>query len=391
MDLQKFGSNLKRGKSGIRRIDDWLKIDKCNSKLGGIVENFNPLEYMDKKAARRMDRFAHFSIAAARMAIQDAKLSDSLISASAAIMGTAVGGFPYGEEQHTKYLEKGLDRVDPLISSRVFFGSAINQTCIELGIQGITYSVTTGCAASADAIGLSYWLIKNGHMRVALAGGADAPFSPLTFSSFYLIGVMSEKLQNSPSPFDVSRDGIVLSEGGAYIILEERDAALSRGAEIYAEIVGYGTTHDAYHAVQPAPDGASAKKAIKLALSDAGLEPKAIDHIMAHGCGTKLSDEIESEVISEVFREAERLTVTGMESMIGHPLGAIAAMKVIGGALSIRNNIAYPTINLSDIDPKCRLNYVPNKAQDKKIDVVMVNAFSFGGKNSILILRRHNQ
>ncbi len=393
--LDSYFINLKSGKSGIVNIENIMLLNNCPVKLGGRVFGFDPLAYMSQKAARRMDRFAQFSVAATKMAFDDAGIrlikNEKIAENIGVFLGTAVGGFPYGEEQHKQYLQKGLRRVDPLLSSRVFYGCGSNQVCIELGLKGISNSITSGCAASLDAIGSAYELIKENKTDIFVCGGADAPFAPLTFSSFYLVGVMSTKLEHTPSPFDATRDGIVISEGAGILVLEEREHALSREARIYAEVVGYGTTHDAYHVTQPAPDGLQISRAINLALKDANIDESQIDHIVAHGCATKLSDKLETQILKKVFGEhIKNISISGIESMIGHPLGAVGVLKAISGILTLKHSTIFPTINYKISDPHCDLDYVINKSRQKKVLYVMVNAFSFGGKNSILIMKKHS-
>lgn len=392
--LTQYFNGLRLGKSGISRIDDMMDLNDCRSKLGGKIQSFDPVNYMSFKSCRRMDRFAQFGVAVAKMALEDADLisEDKELSNAGVFFGTAVGGFPYGEVQHGKYIQHGLNKVDPLLSSRVFYGCGVNEICIELGIGGHIQSLTTGCVASADAIGAGFNLIREGGSKIALCGGADAPFAPLTYSSFFLIGVTSTKLSATPSPFDKDRDGIVLAEGAGILILEDLEVALKRGVKkIYAEVVGYGTTHDAYHATKPAPDGKKAEQAICEALNDAKVNEGDIDHVFAHGCGTKISDEIEAAALKRVFKKnISNLSITAIESMIGHPLGAVPVLKSIAAILSIQNNVVFPTINYQTPDPLCDLDCVPNKSRSKKVNTSVVNSFSFGGKNSILVFKRYS-
>ncbi len=390
--LQVYFDGLKAGKSGVCRIDDLMQLNGCRSRTGAKVQNFNPLDYMSNKSSRRMDRFAQFGVAATKMALQDAgfNLEDPRLHNAGVFFGTAVGGFPYGEVQHERFIRRGLSKVDPLLCSRVFYGCGVNEICIELKIGGFVQSLTTGCVASADAIGSAFSLIREGKSDIVICGGADAPLAPLTYSSFYLIGVTSTKLANSPAPYDLTRDGIVLGEGAGILILEDRESALKRGARVYAELVGYGTTHDAYHLTKPAPDGRRVEEAMMLAFRDAHIDPAQVDHIASHGCGTQISDQIETEVLKRVFKNhVTQLTISAIESMIGHPLGAVGALKSIAAILSIQNSVVFPTINYQTPDPVCNLDYVPNRSKEKEVNIAMVNAFSFGGKNSILLFKKH--
>ena len=303
-----------------------------------------------------------------------------------------MGGLPHGEEQYSIFLEKGLNRVSPLFSTRLFVGSGINNICIESGIHGPCYSISTGCATGADNIGLAFNMIREGKINLMLTGAVEAPLAPFTFASFSLIGILSKKNDppyNTPKPFDKYRDGIVLSEGGAVLVLEELLHALNRGAKIYAEIIGFGSTHDAYHLTQPAPDGRQAERAIRLALKDAEVSPNDIDYICAHGSGTILNDKVETSIIKRVFNtNSNSILISSIESMIGHPLGACGALKVAASALTLKNGIVPPTINYEHPDPDCDLNYVPNESIERELNFVVCNSFSFGGKNSIVVLKK---
>jgi 3-oxoacyl-(acyl-carrier-protein) synthase len=268
----------------------------------------------------------------------------------------------------------------------------MNNICIELGIKGPCYSLSTGCATGADNIGFAFDMIREGKTDWMLAGAVEAPLSPLAFGSFCLIGIVSTKNEppyKTPKPFDKYRDGIVISEGGAVLILEELQHAFNRGAQIYAEIIGYGTTHDAYHITQPAPDGEQAEKAIRLALKDANIQPEEIGYICAHGSATILNDKIETMIIKKIFNtKIESILISSIESMIGHPLGAAGALKVAASALAIKHGIVPPTINYEHSDPDCDLNYVPNEFIKREINFAISNSFSFGGKNSIIVLKK---
>jgi len=251
-------------------------------------------------------------------------------------------------------------------------------------------NISTGCASGVDAIGHAFELIRDGKFDIAIAGGAEAPLTPLTFGSFYLIGVMSKGNNGAvPRPFDKQRDGIVLSEGAAVLVLEEFGHAQNRGAPIYAELVGYGTTHDAYHLTQPAPDGRQIARAMAMALDSADMEPDEVEFIAAHAPGTVLNDKVETAAIKAVFgSHAHTLSLTGLESMFGHPLGASGSLKAAAAALTIRYGVIPPTINYKEPDPECDLDCTPLKARRRNVRAALVNAFSFGGKNSILALRQ---
>jgi 3-oxoacyl-[acyl-carrier-protein] synthase II len=328
------------------------------------------------------------------MALADSKISLGGIEENSigVAIGSSVGGLPHGEEQYSIFLEKGLNRVYPLFSTRLFVGSCMNNICIESGIRGPCYSISTGCATGADNIGFAFNMIREGKANLMLAGAVEAPLAPFTFGSFALIGILSTKNDpphKTPKPFDRYRDGIVLSEGGAVLVLEELRHASNRESQIYGEIVGFGTTHDAYHLTQPAPDGQQAERAIRLALKDAKISPEEVDYICAHGSATILNDKVETAIFKRIFSsKSKSILISSIESMIGHPLGAAGALKVAASALAMKYGIVPPTINYEHPDPDCDLNYVPNESIKKELNFIVCNSFSFGGKNSILVLKK---
>jgi len=390
---ENFWKSLVYGYSGIKMISQF-DVSSYPSKIAGQIEEFDPTIYMSQKSARRMDRFSQFAVACSKMALIDSMINLEEVNRNSIglAVGSSVGGLPHGEEQYSVFLEKGLNRVSPLFSTRLFVGSGINNICIESGIHGPCYSISTGCATGADNIGLAFNMIREGKINLMLAGAVEAPLAPFTFASFSLIGILSTKNDppfNTPKPFDKYRDGIVLSEGGAVLVLEELLHALNRGAKIYAEIVGFGTTHDAYHLTQPAPDGKQAELAIRLALKDAEVLPNDIDYICAHGSGTILNDKVETSIIKRVFNtNLNSILISSIESMIGHPLGACGALKIAASSLALKYGIVPPTINYEHPDPECDLNYVPNECIERELNFVVCNSFSFGGKNSIIVLKK---
>jgi 3-oxoacyl-[acyl-carrier-protein] synthase II len=391
--VENFWDSLVHGRSGVKAVTRF-DVSSYTSKIAGEIRDFDPTDYIDSKSARRIDRFSQFGVACSKMALMDSNiiLEQTEQNSMGVAVGSSVGGLPYAEEQHSIFLEKGLSRVHPLFSTRLFVGSCMNNICIESGIKGPCYSISTGCATGTDNIGFAFNMIREGKAELFLCGGVDAPLSPLAFGSFCLIGILSTKNNpphQTPKPFDKYRDGIVLSEGGAVLVLEELHHALNRGTKIYAEIIGFGTTHDAYHLTQPAPDGQQAEIAIRLALEDANIPPEEIDYVCAHGSATVLNDKVEATVIKRIFNvKRDPMLVSAIESMIGHPLGACGAMKIAASALAIKHGIVPPTINYEHPDPDCDLNCVPNEPIKKDLISVLCNAFSFGGKNSILILKR---
>ena len=388
-----FWESLIHGRSGIRRITHF-DASSYSSQVAGEVDNFDPTNYMSPKSARRMDRFAQFSVAATRMALDDAgiEISEKNSERTGISLGSALGGIPCAEEQHSIFLEKGLNRVDPLIGIKIFSGSATSQVSIEFGIMGHSNTIGGACAAGTDSIGYAFYVIKNNLADIVIAGGSEAPIVPLTFGAFCLIKALSTRNGNptkASRPFDKERDGFVMGEGSGVLILEDLGCALKRGAPIYAEILSYGTTNDAYHMVQPSPTGEQAKKAIQSALRNANVSPSDIDYINAHGTSTPLNDKVETEVIKGIFGEyAYRIPISATKSMIGHALGAAGSIELIASVLTIKNQFIHPTINYEFPDPECDLDYVPNIGRKAVINTVLKNSFGFGGKNSAIMLRK---
>ena len=392
--IDAFWDSLVHGRSGVRRITHF-DASSYPSRVAGEVKDFDPLNYMSPKSARRMDRFAQFAVAGARMAIDDAKLeiSEKNSDRIGVALGSALGGIPAAEGQHNIFLEKGIKRVDPLLATRVFTGASTSQVSIEFGIHGHSNTIGGGCAVGIDNIGYAFYAIKNYLADIMIAGGAEASLAPLTFGTFCLIGALSTRNGDPTSasrPFDKERDGFVMSEGVGILILEDLETALKRGASIYAEVLGYGTTNDAYHMVQPLPNGEKAKKAIQLALQSSNIAPSDIDYINAHGTSTPLNDKIETKIIKEIFGEyAYSIPISSIKSMIGHTIGAAGSIAAIASVLTIKYQFIPPTINYEYPDPECDLDYVPNEGRKALTKTVLSNSFSFGGKNSAIIIRSY--
>ena len=389
--IQNFWDSLVHGRSGIGKITHF-DASSYSSQVAGEVNDFDPTNYMSPKNARRMDRFAQFSVAATRMALDDARIeiSEKNSERIGISLGSALGGIPCAEEQHSIFIEKGLKRVDPLIAIKIFSGAATSQVSIEFGLTGHSNTIGGACAAGTDSIGYAFYAIKNNLADMMIAGGSEAPIVPLTFGAFCLIKALSTR-NGDPSrasrPFDKERDGFVMGEGAGVLILEDLGCALKRGAPVYAEMLGYGTTNDAYHMVQPLPTGEQAKKAIQLALCSANVSPSEIDYINAHGTSTPLNDKVETEVIKEVLGEyAYRVPISATKSMIGHALGAAGSIELIASVLTIKNQFIHPTINYEFPDPECDLDYVPNKGREAVVKTVLSNSYGFGGKNSVIIV-----
>lgn len=390
---ENFWNALTHGRSGISKVTHF-DATSYPSQVAGEVKDFDPTNYMSPKSARRMDRFAQFAVACARMALEDAKIGISQENSEqiGISLGSALGGIPTAEEQHSVFMEKGFKRVDPLLATKLFLGAATSQISIEIGIHGHSNTIAGACSAGTDSIGYAFYSIKNDLAKIMVAGGSEAPLAPLTFAAFCQIGALSTR-NGDPTrasrPFDLKRDGFVMSEGAGILILEDLENASERGAHIYAEILSYGTTNDAYNMAHPLPDGAHAKRAIQLTLKHANMNPMEIDHINAHGSSTPLNDKIETKIIREIFGEyAYRIPITSTKSMIGHSLGAAGSIEAIASVLTIKNQFIPPTINYEFPDPECDLDYVPNKGRVAIVNTVLSNSYGFGGKNSALIIRK---
>lgn len=392
--IDSFWDSLIHGRSGVRKITHF-DASSYSSKIAGEVHDFDPLNYMDPKSARRMDRFAQFAAACTRMATDDANLavSDRTSERTGIALGSALGGIPSAEEQHSIFIEKGLKRVDPLLAIKIFPGGALGQVSVEFGIRGHSNTISSACAAGADSVGYAFHVIKNDLADVMITGGAEAPIVPLTFGAFCLISALSTR-NGEPTkasrPFDKERDGFVMGEGAGILILESLDHAIKRDAHIYAEMLSYATTNDAYHMAQPLPTGDQARKSMELALQAAKIDPTEIDYINAHGSSTVLNDKTETKIIKQIFGEnSYKIPISSNKSMIGHALGAAGSIELIASVLTIKHQFIPPTINYEFPDPECDLDYVPNKARNTTVTTVLKNAFGFGGKNSNIIIRKY--
>ena len=392
----KFWDNLLKGVSGIKKITRF-DATPFRSQIAGEINDFEPEKFMEPQQARRMDRFAQFAVAATNLALQDAHIDTEWLATAFVgdIIGTAVAGFGFAEEEHDTFLKKGARHISPFLAAAVFPTAAPGQVSISLGIHGPSYAVSAGCASGAIAIGHALNLIRAGTINIAIAGGADAPITPLIFGSFDIIRSLSTENYasgKSIKPFDKKRDGTVVSEGAGIIILEELNHALKRGAHIYAEVAGFGNTSDGHHITQPLLSGKFAVEAIRIALKDADTGPDDVDHISAHGSATKYNDAIETKIIKEIFgKRAYDIPINAIKSMLGHTQGAGGAIEAIASALTLENNIIPPTINYENFDPDCDLDYVPNKAREKEVNIVVSNSFGFGGSNAILVLKKFNK
>ncbi|MBH0333292.1 3-oxoacyl-ACP synthase [Brevibacillus brevis] len=393
-DAQTFWNSLLEGKSGIDRVAAFDASD-YPTQIAGEVKNFDPEQYMDKKDIRRTDRFVQFGLAAAKMAVEDAKLEITPENAErvGVYIGSGIGGLTTWEEQHSVLMEKGPRRVSPFFIPMLIANMASGAVSIQYGAKGPTSSAITACATGTNAIGEALRLIQFDHADVMIAGGAEATVRPMGFAGFCSAKAMStrnDEPQKASRPFDKDRDGFVMGEGAGVLILEELEHAKKRGATIIAELIGYGMSADAHHITSPSPGGEGAARCMVSALKDAGVDPTEVQYINAHGTSTGQGDIAETQAIKTVFGEhAYKLAVSSTKSMTGHLLGATGGVEAIATAYALRDQILPPTINLENPDPECDLDYVPNHARKTTVNVAVSNTFGFGGHNATVILKRY--
>jgi 3-oxoacyl-[acyl-carrier-protein] synthase II len=359
------------------------------------VNDFDPLDHIDAQRARRLDRYSQFAIAAAQQAVLDSGLclSERDAEQTGVYLGSALGGLAFAEEQHTVFGERGIRAVNNILALTVFGSASSCNVAMEMGLFGPNQTNANSCASGAVAIGEAFRLIKEGRARVMLAGGAESPLAPLTFGSFDLIRAISSNSNDDPSsasrPFDALRDGFVMSEGSVVLVMEELEHATARGADIYAEVLGYATTTDAYHMTAPRPDGAQIIRVMREALYEAGLKVGDIDYISAHASATPLNDKTETMALKAVFGElAYKIPMSGTKAMHGHALGASGAFEMAISCLAMSHDYLPPTINLHHPDPECDLDYIPNVGRHKRVDKILSNSFGFGGINACLVVAR---
>jgi len=364
------------------------------SRIAAEVPDFRPGDYLEAKRGKRLDRFGQFSIAAAKLALEDGALDLGREDRDriGAMMGTALGGVGYAEEQYPNYLREGPRGVDPALALTVFAGASSCNLAIEFRITGPNATNGMSCASGTMAIGDGYRAIARGDADVMLAGGAEAPLAPLCFGSFAIIRAMSTRNDDPAAasrPFDRGRDGFVMAEGAAVLLLEERGRALARGARIYAEVMGYGTTNDAHHMTVPRPDGVQAARAMRMALAEAHVTPREVGYINAHGSSTPLNDPTETGAVRQVFGEAAaRIPISGTKGYYGHALGASGAFEAAICALASARRWLPPTVNLAEPDPACDLPYLTGGGLAADPEYILSNSFGFGGINACLVFRR---
>lgn len=379
-------------RSAVRLIDRF-DASAFPSRIAAQIDDFDPAAHLDRRRARRLDRFSALSVVAARMAVEHAgiALGEGAADRAGVWLGSALGGVAFGEEQHTAYVRRGVRGVSATLALAVFGGAGASNVALDLGLTGPSVGNANSCASGAMAIGQAFHAIRDGIVEVALAGGAEAPLAPLTFGAFALIRVLSTRNDDPATasrPFDRERDGFVMGEAAAMLVLEEREAAMRRGATIVAEMLGFGSSNDAYHMTVPRPDGREAARAIRVALSDAGIGPERIGYVNAHGSSTPLNEPAEARAIRLALGVvADRVAVSGTKGLYGHALGASGAVEAAITALALQRGILPGTCNLNDLDPTVDLDVLTH-ARPIQAEAALTNSFGFGGMNAALVLGR---
>ncbi len=388
-----YWDSLISGRSGINHITSF-DTENLNVKIAGELSNFNPEDHFDRKEIRKLDPFTIYHLVSSKEAISNSGLNEDKLDLNrvGVMIGSGVGGIQTLEDQHGTYSSRGQRRVSPFFVPRMIANIAAGNLAIKYGFKGPNQTIISACASGTDAIGLASRVIQYGDADVMITGGTEASITGLTISGFANIKALSTQNENpktASKPFDAMRDGFVLGEGSASIVLEELSHAKKRNANILAELVGYGSTDDAFHITQPSAGGEGAIRAMKNAISDANLSIENIDYINAHGTSTPFNDKTESAAISSLFgSHAKKLKVSSTKSMIGHALGASGALEAVACILALQNNILPPTINYKNPDPECELDYVPNNSQEFETNVAMSNSFGFGGHNGVILMKK---
>lgn len=394
--LEEFWKALLEGRSGVGPITRF-DTSEYETKIAAEVKDFHPENYMDRKEARRMDRFCQYGVAASNLALQDAGLLDGDVDKErvGVIIASGIGGMETFSAEIKKLFDHGPRRVSPFFIPMLIADIVPGHVSIMHGFKGPNYATVSACASSAHAIGEGFQMVRDGRADVMVVGGTEAAILPMGVAGFNAMKALStrnDEPERASRPFDADRDGFVMGEGAGVLILEELEHAKRRGARIYAEMAGAGYTADAYHITAPAPGGEGAAKAIEIALKDGGIDPSEVDYINAHGTSTPYNDREETAAIKKVFGErAYEIPISSTKSMIGHLLGAGGAVELIATVLTIRDGMIHPTINYETPDPECDLNYVPNEAIRREVRVALSNSFGFGGHNVCLAVRRFQE
>ncbi len=393
LNVADLWENLLSGRSGISLIEKFDTTD-FTSKIAGEIKNFNAEDYFDKKEIKKLDLYTQFALVAAREAMKDAGLNPGSYNPDRAgcVMGAGIGGIWTFQEETEKFFNKGAKRVSPFFIPKMISNIAAGHIAIENNLKAINFNVVSACASANHAIGTSLRSIQYGDADIIITGGAEGAVNPMAMAGFCAMKALStrnDEPNRASRPFDMERDGFVMSEGAGMIVLEEMEHALARGAKIYAELAGYGASCDAYHVTAPAEGGEGSARAIAFAINDAGLNPADIDYVNAHGTSTPLNDKNETSAIKTVFGESiANLSINSTKSMVGHMLGAAAGIEAIVCCLSIRDNKIHATLNYENPDPECDLNYTPNKSIDKEVRAAVSNSLGFGGHNSAIVIKK---
>lgn len=394
--VEKFWKSLITGQSGIRKITQF-DASQFESQICGSIIDFDPLHYFSSKDARHMATFIQYGIVATREAVANSKLDLKSVDLDrvGVVVGSGIGSIRTNEEEFTKYKEKGPSRISPFYITKVIINEAAGQISIDTGARGINTCVVTACATANNSIGDAFRFIQYGDADVIFAGGTESATTELGVGGFCALKALSKRNhepEKASRPFDLNRDGFVMAEGAGIVVLEALEHAKKRGANILAEIVGYGRTGDACHITAPDATGGGAMRAMNLAIKDAGLQPKDVSYINAHGTSTYLNDKVETLAIKKVFGDlACKIPVSSTKSMTGHLLGAAGGVELIASILAIRDNLIPPTINYETPDPECDLDYVPNAARKATVNVAMSNSLGFGGHNAVLVVKRFKE
>jgi 3-oxoacyl-[acyl-carrier-protein] synthase II len=391
--LQEYWEGLSSGRNGIGPITAF-DASKHACRIAGEVKGFDPHDYLDRKEAKRMDRFAQFAIAGSKQALADARFEIDDLNAGqvGVIIGTGIGGIKVMEDQQTVYLNRGPDRCSPFMVPMMIANMAAGLTAIHTGAKGPNSCPVTACAAGSNAVGDAFRLVQGGYAKVAICGGTEAAITPLSVAGFASARALSTR-NDDPTracrPFDRDRDGFVMGEGTGILLLEELEHALDRGAKIYAEIVGYGMTCDAYHITSPVPGGTGATRAMELAMADGGIAPEQVSYINAHGTSTPANDKTETLAIKKALGDrAAEVAISSTKSMTGHLLGGSGGIEAVATVMAIANDRVPPTINLENPDPECDLDYIPHQSRAQTVNVALSNSFGFGGHNVTLAFKK---
>lgn len=391
---ENFFAGLAEGKNGVGKITHF-DATEYSSKIAGEILDFNAEDFIDKKEAKRMDRYTQFAIAAAKIALEDSKLDLEKVDRDrvGVFIGAGIGGMNTLHSQYEKLFDKGPSRISPFFIPMMIANMAAGQVAIAFKVHGPAECVVTACASGTNSIGDAYKIISSGEADIMFAGGSEAAISPAGVAGFCSMKALCTDHNDDPAhasrPFDKNRSGFVMGEGAGIVVLENLEHAKARGAHIYAEVIGYGRNNDAYHITTPAPGGEYQAKCMQLAIDDAGIKPEEVDYINAHGTSTHFNDLSETQAIKTVFGEhAYKLAVSSTKSMTGHLLGATGAVEVIASVFAIEKSILPPTINYETPEEELNLDYVPNKSREQNVNVAMSNSFGFGGHNACVVLKK---